>query len=576
MSDVFISYARSTAGQAQRVAQALRAAGYGVWLDDEIPAHRSFAEVIEERLTAARAVVVLWSADAVKSEWVRSEANRAREAGKLVQMAVEDIALPMPFDTLECAKLINWKGDTSELGWTKVAAGVAALVGGEVRASVSAKSTRRGRGPAIMAAMAAVALLLAAIGGAVVWRASQKPPPLSLRTVAVLPVRNLSGDPALDLVADAVTSDTTDLLGRVGFHKTPPLTQTMATRGQPLDDLAKGRTLKVRFLVTASLRKASPGLRLSYQILDTIDGQVVTAADLVNTAPDTGLAERRLALKLFYAVGSALIPKWLDDQMARPPNDADPENVLARLRQIHNTLGRKDVATAQRLITAADAIPATSDLKPTLDLESCFTYLAMMQAGYAASPAQRATWAQAALDGGARAAARLPNASSPHDCRAYVFIAQERWDEAAAEGRHIIEAIPNASNGYEDLANVAFDRGQFADAVQDFTEVAARHENGAPYSLGLSNLFLGDYAAALDSLREAAVQDPTNAAAALFTVAALELSGQHAQALSQAQAYRGLKSDGSEWRVLSESHEAAFVAAAARVRGALKAAGLEG
>ena len=51
MSDVFISYARSTAAQARRVAEALRAAGYEVWLDDEIPAHRSFAEVIEERLT---------------------------------------------------------------------------------------------------------------------------------------------------------------------------------------------------------------------------------------------------------------------------------------------------------------------------------------------------------------------------------------------------------------------------------------------------------------------------------------------------------------------------------------------
>ena len=38
MSDVFISYARSTAAQAQAVAEALRVLGYDVWRDDELPA----------------------------------------------------------------------------------------------------------------------------------------------------------------------------------------------------------------------------------------------------------------------------------------------------------------------------------------------------------------------------------------------------------------------------------------------------------------------------------------------------------------------------------------------------------
>ena len=77
MSDIFISYARSTEPQAKQVAEALRALGYGVWRDDELPAHRPYGEVIEERLKAAKAVVVIWSAEAVKSEWVRSEADRA-------------------------------------------------------------------------------------------------------------------------------------------------------------------------------------------------------------------------------------------------------------------------------------------------------------------------------------------------------------------------------------------------------------------------------------------------------------------------------------------------------------------
>lgn len=55
MSDVFISYARSNEREATRVADALRSLGYGVWRDDELPAHRDYSEVIEERLRAAKA-----------------------------------------------------------------------------------------------------------------------------------------------------------------------------------------------------------------------------------------------------------------------------------------------------------------------------------------------------------------------------------------------------------------------------------------------------------------------------------------------------------------------------------------
>lgn len=61
MSDVFVSYARSSEQHARLVEQALQQAGFAVWRDAELPAHRSYAEVIEERLKAregGRGVVV--------------------------------------------------------------------------------------------------------------------------------------------------------------------------------------------------------------------------------------------------------------------------------------------------------------------------------------------------------------------------------------------------------------------------------------------------------------------------------------------------------------------------------------
>ena len=47
MAEVFIAYARSTATQAQSVAEVLRELGYAVWLDEQLPAHRAYGQVIE-------------------------------------------------------------------------------------------------------------------------------------------------------------------------------------------------------------------------------------------------------------------------------------------------------------------------------------------------------------------------------------------------------------------------------------------------------------------------------------------------------------------------------------------------
>lgn len=78
MSDVFVSYARSDEAHANCAADTLRSAGYRVWRDDELPAHRAYADVIEERLKVAKAVVLVWSVDAAKSQWVRAEADATR------------------------------------------------------------------------------------------------------------------------------------------------------------------------------------------------------------------------------------------------------------------------------------------------------------------------------------------------------------------------------------------------------------------------------------------------------------------------------------------------------------------
>ena len=130
MGDVFISYARESAGFASLVSTALEDAGHSVWMDDRIPAHREYADEISERLDEAKAVLVIWSAAGTKSQWVRSEANRGRESGKLVQLRVDDARLPMPFDQIQCADLCGWSGSVGAPHWRQVLASIDALTGG--------------------------------------------------------------------------------------------------------------------------------------------------------------------------------------------------------------------------------------------------------------------------------------------------------------------------------------------------------------------------------------------------------------------------------------------------------------
>ncbi|MBW0006905.1 MAG: toll/interleukin-1 receptor domain-containing protein [Sphingomonas sp.] len=179
MADIFLSYARADAGLAQRVARELSKRGWSVWFDRELPAHRAYSDVIATELEACSAVLVLWSKESAKSEWVRSEANRARELHKLVQARSEDVRVPMPFDQIQCADLISWRGANSSSGWGQVLRSIGALTeerGGEGLTAPEVGTNRR----TVLAATGAVSVLGAGLAGWALWPRQQMSPEAQL------------------------------------------------------------------------------------------------------------------------------------------------------------------------------------------------------------------------------------------------------------------------------------------------------------------------------------------------------------------------------------------------------------
>jgi len=100
MADIFISYSREDRDLTADLARALTSEGYSIWWDQKLIAGEEFNKSVERELEAAKAVIVIWSANSVDSAWVREEVDFANRENKLIPVfddSIEPSKLPHPF-----------------------------------------------------------------------------------------------------------------------------------------------------------------------------------------------------------------------------------------------------------------------------------------------------------------------------------------------------------------------------------------------------------------------------------------------------------------------------------------------
>src|SRR5947209_7559079 len=272
MSDVFISYARADEQQAKRVADALRTDGYAVWRDDELPAHRAYADVIEERLKSADAVVVLWSADAAKSQWVRAEADAARSAGNLIQVSLDGSVPPLPFNQIQCADLNGWSGEADAPGWRKLVKSVQALA-----PKVVAESSGRPRRQQVC--------------------------------VCVLPFQNMSGDAEQEYFSDGISEDITTDLSKVSALGVIARNTAFTFKGQSVDVCDVARKLGVSHVLEGSVRKAGGRVRINAQLIDGASGDHVWAERYDRELEDIFAIQDEISKAIVAALKLKLLPQ---------------------------------------------------------------------------------------------------------------------------------------------------------------------------------------------------------------------------------------------------------------------------
>ena len=461
MADVFVSYARADEEAAIRVADALRAEGYGVWRDDELPAHRAYAEVIEERLGSAKAVVVLWSADAAKSQWVRAEADSARGAGKLVQAAIDGSIPPLPFNQLHCADLSGWEPGADTPGWRKLKGSVAALAG------------------------------TASVPGAAKPRRSTRQ-----LCICVLPFQNMSGDPEQEYFSDGISEDITTDLSKISALEVVARNTAFSFKGQSPDVKEVAKQLSVSHVLEGSVRKAGSRVRINAQLIDGSTGKHLWADRYDRNLDDIFEIQDEISKAIVDALKVKLLPKEKTAIEARGTTSVEAYNLYLMARQ-QWTWGRRGNSRRDEVIVRI----CQQAVKIDPGYAEAWALMALAQAelrhwhGKDDDPIPAAE----------RALQINPNLAEPHCVKVRELEQQGRREEADKELETAVRLGGESWEVNREAARLMFKRERMADAIRYYEKASQLMEGDFHSSMMLITCYLGvgDEEGALDAARRA-------------------------------------------------------------------------
>lgn len=129
MVDIFISYSRKDIQRVAPFAKALENCGWSVWWDRAIPPGKTFAQVIEAAINESRCVVVIWSQNSLRSDWVREEANIGKRRNILIPVIIDLVEPPFGFGLIQAADLTTWNNQTSHPGFGSLKETIISILG---------------------------------------------------------------------------------------------------------------------------------------------------------------------------------------------------------------------------------------------------------------------------------------------------------------------------------------------------------------------------------------------------------------------------------------------------------------
>jgi TolB-like protein/Tfp pilus assembly protein PilF len=463
---VFLSYASEDAESAQRITEALRAAGIEVWFDrEELRGGDAWDQKIRQQIRDCRLFVPIISAHSearlegyFRREWklaVDRTDDMASEVSFLVPVVIDDTPnasahVPERFRHVQWTRLRGGEPTPTFVGTIRrLLSPENSHTPDPARSSGSAVATgapaprglfRQGRSGVLYGAIAAAVVL--AVGYFALERLNQsKPGVAGAASIAVLPLANESGEASQQYFSDGISEDLITALSQFPGLKVIGRTSAFQFRDTKEDSRSIGAKLGVAHLLEGSVRRSGETVRVSAELIDAADGSTQWSERYDRPYKDLFVLQDEIT----RAVAAALRAKLLPGELATAQSERPPSGSLEAYNAVLQAsfyLSRRTEADVRKAI---ESYTQATKLDPRYALAWSSLSRAWILLGFdflEAAPLQVAfANAREAAD---RALALAPDLAAAHLARGDLLqTADLDWRGAKAEFRRAFALAPN-------------------------------------------------------------------------------------------------------------------------------------
>jgi len=296
-------------------------------------------------------------------------------------------------------------------------------------------------------------------------------------SIAVLPFDDMSPEGDQAYFSDGMTEEILNVLAKVRELRVSARTSAFAFRGHELTAEQLGDTLRVRYLVEGSVRKAGNRLRITAQLIDAADGSHLWSEQYDRELEDVFAIQTEIA----EAIADELrVPLGLegDETLVMPTGDLTAYDLyLAGRAQMR--LRGEGLREAISLFEAAIArdsswAPAWAALAEASEIKIWHADVFGVEFADLPSFVSFVDSAQVEAEGAARRALEL----DPRNASALVALGsvqrnRAEWSASEASYRRALALDPDNAEAHQQYADLLFNMGRLAESVRAADRAAA-------------------------------------------------------------------------------------------------------
>jgi len=269
----------------------------------------------------------------------------------------------------------------------------------------------------------------------------------------------MSGDPEQEYFADGIAEDVLTTLSKIQELLVIARNSSFVFKGQARDIREIGRMLGARYVLEGSVRKAGNRVRLSAQLIDSLNGGHIWADRFEGDLDDVFALQDRITQDIVAALEVRLTLGEQARVWRRRSGSPLVYEHFLKGRSLYLNFARHTHAQAR------------SDLERALEINPHFTP-ALVQLGWTLTDQARFGWEkdrgatyEAALKCAARALGADPGCGEAYTVVGYVRTYQRRHEEALEAGEKAVALCPSGTDAYHMTAMSYGYAGDFEQAV---------------------------------------------------------------------------------------------------------------